>query len=166
MDFSRTISVLEKMLQNLDEKWEKGILNGELVKTDIKALENIIKFTNMILSNFPEEMIEKIANDDIEQKENILKGIIEKYNIQNNGEMIAGEEYETIYTDEIKLMIGKRILFSVVNYGGNKYVLLEPQRFMRNMLQWKNWGERFNFPKEIIKKNRKIINEINLKGAK
>ena len=62
-------------------------------------------------------------------------------------------------------MLNRKLLFSFINYKGNRYIILEPKKFIKNTVKWENRAKVFIFPREILKdnQNRKITNKINIK---
>jgi hypothetical protein len=161
MTFFETISILDTMKQNLTKKGELDNNEDGSIKREISALRNIIRFTHIIFRCFPKGFIKKIIKEDTIRNDNMIKKIIEKY-YQNNKNESNEDSIERIYFDDIKLKFNRKLDFSIIKYNGNTYIIMEPKRFNKNMLQWKNW-ETFNFPVEALKENqfRKKINESN-----
>jgi hypothetical protein len=164
MNISEAVDILEGIRQSLIKEYDNNNHEDELIKNKIGALKYIIKFTHIIFRCFPKGFIKKIVKEDTKRNDNMTKEIIEIYNENNKTELNDDENLiEKIYTEEIKLRNNYRLLFSVIKYKGKKYIIIEPKKYNRNILQWINW-ERFNFPAEIIKENqfRKKINKGNI----
>jgi hypothetical protein len=160
MNFEKTIRILEKIKKYFIEKYGNDNSNEKLIQAEITALNNIINFTNLVLNNFPKGIIQKIINNPTVNNSDMVKEMIEKYSQKNNIENCT--EYENIYADEIKLKLNRKITYSIIKFRKNKYIILEPIKFIKNTSEWHNW-ESFNFPVEILKENqnRKRIKEEN-----
>jgi hypothetical protein len=164
LKFSEIVDILETIKEDLIEKYEEG---DESIKRKIKALRSIIKFVQIMFRSFPKGFIKKILIEDTEKNNDAMKKIITQYN--SNKEMCTRENdgndidiIEDLYNGEIKLMINHKMEYKIIKYKGQKYIMIEPQKYNKNTLQWNNW-ENFIFPKEILQENRKRIKEINIK---
>jgi hypothetical protein len=91
---------------------------------------------------------------------NLSKEILDKYYQNNNTETKNNGIYENIYITDIRLLPNHKLKFSIIKYNEQTYMIIDPQKFSRKMLQYINWGN-FKFPIEIIKEKRKKINETN-----
>jgi hypothetical protein len=162
MNLSESIEILEIMQQNLSEEYETGNDEDEKIKVkeEIRALKNIMRFINIIFKSFPRGLIKKIIKEDTVRHTNMSKRILDQYYKNNDNTAEDNENYEYIYTADVKLFLGHKIIVSIVKYKERKYIIMEPQEYDRKKFYYTNWGS-FKFPIEIIKENKKVIKEIN-----
>jgi hypothetical protein len=162
MNFSENIKNLEKIKKYLFGKKGTDNANQGLICAEINALEDSIEFINLVLNTFPKGIIQKIINTGTVNNSIIIKELMEKYDSKNDDEIIEEENYENIYIDEIKLMTNYKLSYSIIKYKENKYIIIEPKKFIKSVSEWKNW-ENFKFPMEILNENqnKKRINKEN-----
>jgi hypothetical protein len=120
MNFSEDIKNLEKLRKYLVGKKETDNANEGLICAEINALEDSIKFINLVLNTFPKGIIQKIINTGTVNNSIIIKELMEEYDSKNNDARIEEENYENIYVDEIKLMTNYKLSYSIIKYKENK----------------------------------------------
>ena len=155
MNFGETLKILEIMQKILVKKSETYSGNSGFLRAEIKALKNIMDFTNIVLNNFPKGMVQKIINSSTVNDSSMVKELI------NNYELINDENYENIYIDEVKIIHNYKLMYSMIKYKGKKYIILEPLQLVKDTSSWENW-ENFKFPMEILAENKKMIKEANI----
>jgi hypothetical protein len=162
MNFPENIKNLEKIEKYLIGKKGTDNANDGLIRAEINALKDSIKFINLVLNNLPKRIIQKIINTGTVNNSIIIKELMEEYDSKDSDETAEEEDYENIYTDEIKLMTNHKLSCSIIKYKENKYIIIEPKKFINSVSEWKNW-ENFKFPIEILKENqnRRRINQDN-----
>jgi hypothetical protein len=157
MDLLRTLNILGKVKKTLFDKKKHGNIEEEYINNQIRAVDSIIAFTNIMLEHFSAETLEKIIVDRSANKE-LLKGLTEEANMEDeNIEIKDPKKYETIFTKNIILRLNHKLVISIVSYDGKKYIILEPQKYMKHTLEWVNWPN-FKFPAEILDENRNRLN--------
>jgi hypothetical protein len=53
MTLSESMEILESIKERLIEEYEKGNVEDETIKEEIRALKNITRFMNIIFKSFP-----------------------------------------------------------------------------------------------------------------
>jgi hypothetical protein len=161
MDFLKALNILEKVKKSLFDKREHGNFEEEYINNQIKAIDSIIGFTNIMLKHFSVETLEKIMKDELGNID-LLRELTEGSNCESNieNEDIENKRHETLFTKDIILRLNHKLVISIVLYDGKKYIILEPKKYLKHTLKWAN-RPNFKFPVEIIDENRKRINDDN-----
>jgi len=159
MNIHGTLDILKKTRKSLIDK-EKQENTEENINNQIKAIDGIVAFTNVVLKHFSPDTLEKIMKDEQANKE-VLKELIDKYeSAAGNDNIGENKKYETIFTKDIILRLNHKLTISIVLYGGRKYIILEPKKYLKHVLRWVNWPN-LKFPSEIIYDGKNRINDEN-----
>ena len=165
MNILRAINILEKAKKHFFETKRHGNTREEYVNSQIKAIDKIIEFTNIMVKHFSEETLEKIIQDEsvnidllreLNEEEIYYENNMENKDIENR----ENKNYETLYSKNIILRVNHKLVYSTVLYSGKKYIILEPKKYLKDIAKWVNWSN-FKFLSEIIEANKRIINDEN-----
>ena len=138
----RTLDILEKRKNYLLKKEPASAAKNAYQEAEIKALESILGFTEMVLTKVPIEMIEKC---------------IEEYTSENN---ISDKDMpeEDIYNDHKILRAGvaysaknHKVLYSFIEKDNRNFILLRGRKFNPARIGWETNGV-FLFSKTTLDK--------------
>jgi len=150
----RTLDTLERRKKYLLKKESKNASAEKIAyeEAEIKALENILGFTEMVLTKIPIDVINKT---------------IEEYKSENN---ISGDDMpeDDIYNDHKILRAGvahstknHKVLYSFIERNNRSFILLRGRKFNPSRTGWETNGV-FLFSKttldKVIKWYKKSVN--------
>jgi hypothetical protein len=164
MSILKTLNILKNVKKTLFDKRKHGNIEEEYINNQIRAIDSIIIFTDIMLKHFSVETLEKIMKDELANIDLLKELTEERYcesNMENKDIEIKNmKKYETSFTKDIILRLNHKLVISIVLYDGRKYIILEPQKYLKHTLKWVNWPN-LKFPAEIIYENRKRIKDEN-----
>ncbi|MDR2731343.1 MAG: hypothetical protein LBB81_10675 [Treponema sp.] len=144
MNISEAIGILKDIKQSLKENYT----DDEFKNNKIDALDTIINFSRMMYNFYQNGTVRKMIEQDKIKNYNLLNNIIEKH-ILNEKIDYNEELVERVYSDEIKLKFNHRLVYSMIKYNDDKYIIIEPKIYNKSMDKWINW-QAYKFPIKLF----------------